>query len=305
MIAIITNRIIQAIISIIIVTLLVFIFINISGDPVRLLLPPHATEEQIERMQIKMGLDKPILERYYIFLKDAVQGDFGTSFRQRRPALPVVLERIPATFTLSITALILSIIISFPLGILAAIKRGGIHDSFALIVSILGQSVPVFWMAMLLIMLFSIKLRWLPSGGIGDWKNLVLPAITLGWYINGVMTRMVRASMLEVLNEDYIRTARSKGLNERSVILKHAFKNALIPILTIFGVQAGTILVGTVVLEMVFSWPGMGRAAITAVQGRDYPVVLASVFIFTIIFIGINLIVDLAYSWIDPRIKYS
>lgn len=299
------NRIIQSIISLILVSFLVFIFLSSSVDPAILLLPPHATEEQVIRMQQQMGLDRPVMERYFIFLKGSLRGDFGTSIRQRRPALGVVIERIPATFTLSFSALAFSLLISFPLGIIAAVKRGSIIDSIALIIAILGQSVPVFWIGLLFIMFFSLKLGWLPTGGIGNWKHLIMPAFALGWHINGLMTRMVRSSMLEVLKEDYVTTARSKGLTERVVVFKHALKNAFIPIITIFGLQAGTILVGTVVVETVFSWPGIGRAAITAVQGRDYPVVLASVFVFTIIFIGINLIVDLTYSWIDPRIKYN
>jgi len=300
----IVNRISQSLISILIVTLLVFLFMNMSGDPARLLLPPSATEDQVEAMQQKMGLDKPVTIRYINFLKKAIQGDFGTSFRKNEPALKVVLRHLPATFELSLIALLISSLISIPLGILAAIKRGSIIDFLSMTISVLGQSTPVFWTGELLILFFSVTLQWFPTGGKGDWTNLVLPSIALSWYISAMMTRMVRSSMLEVIGEDYIRTARAKGLTEITVTLKHAFRNALIPIITIFGLQAGTILVGTVVAEIVFSWPGLGRATIYAVLGRDYPVVLASVFLFTLIFITINLIVDITYTLIDPRIRY-
>ena len=193
--------------------------------------------------------------------------------------------------------------VSIPLGIAAAVKRNSPIDTIATVVAVLGQSMPVFWLGILLILLFSVTLNWLPVSGRGSWQSLILPAVTLGWYMNALMTRLTRSAMVEVLNEPYIRTARAKGMPMRTIIFKHAFRNARIPILTIWGLQAGAMLTGTVVTETVFAWPGLGRASIHAVVGRDFPVVMASIALFTLIFVLINLIVDLAYYALDPRIR--
>jgi peptide/nickel transport system permease protein len=300
----ITLRIIQAVIAIIVVTFIVFLFLNSSGDPVALLLPDNASEAQKLAYKQMLGLDRPVVEQYMRFLGNLVlKGDFGTSFRNQEPAMRVVLRHLPATAQLALSAFIIGTVISIPLGILAAAKRGSIIDTTAIIVSTLGQSMPVFWLGLLVILLFSVELGWFPVGGRGDWKNLVLPSFTLGWYMSALMTRLVRSAMLEVLNQDYIRTARGKGVIERVVITKHAFRNALIPIITVWGLQLGSLLTSAVVTETTFSWPGVGRASIYAVSGRDYPVVLAAVFLFTIIFVSINFIVDIAYTISDPRIR--
>jgi peptide/nickel transport system permease protein len=296
-------RALQGVLSILVVTLVVFLMLNVSGDPVSLMLPDNATPEQIAAYQQKLGLDRPIIEQYFRFLGNAIQGDFGTSFRKKEPAMQVVLRHLPATAQLAGAALIVGTLISIPLGVLAAVKRGSMVDTVAVMLSTLGQSMPVFWLGLLFILLFAVELRWLPVGGRGSWKHLVLPALTLGWYISALTTRLIRSSMLEVLNQDYIRTARGKGVIERVVVTKHALRNALIPLLTIWGLQAGALLTSAVVIETTFSWPGVGRAAIYAVSGRDYPVVLAAVFLFTLIFISINFIVDILYTWIDPRIR--
>jgi peptide/nickel transport system permease protein len=297
-------RIIQAIFAVIVVTLIVFLFLHASGDPVSLLLPDNASEEQIEAYRQKLGLDRPVIEQYIRFLKNVVlKGDFGTSFRKREPAMTSILRHLPASAQLAGCGMVIGTLISIPLGVLAAVKRGSVVDTIAVVLSTLGQSMPVFWLGLLLILLFSVKWGWTPVGGRGDWKHLILPSLTLGWYMSALMTRLVRSAMLEVLNQDYIRTARGKGVSERVVITKHAFRNALIPLITVWGLQAGSLLTSTVVTETTFSWPGLGRASIYAVSGRDYPVVLASVFLFTLIFVGINFVVDLAYMWIDPRIR--
>jgi peptide/nickel transport system permease protein len=297
-------RIIQAIFAVIVVTLIVFVFLHASGDPVALLLPDNASQEQIQAYRQKLGLDRPVIEQYAQFLKNVViKGDFGTSFRKQEPAMTAILRHLPATAQLAVCALIIGTLISIPLGVLAAVKRGSVIDTIAVLLSTLGQSMPVFWLGLLMILLFAVKLGWMPVGGRGGWKHLILPSFTLGWYMSALMTRLVRSAMLEVLNQDYIRTARGKGVIERVVITKHAFRNALIPLLTVWGLQAGSLLTSAVVTETTFSWPGVGRASIYAVSGRDYPVVLASVFLFTLIFVGINFVVDLAYTWIDPRIR--
>ena len=305
MLRLILMRLIQVPLVILAVSLLVFVFLNASGDPVLLLLPFDASPEDVEEMRKALGLDKPLMVRYGIFLWDAIHGDFGVSLRSHQPALSIVLDALPATIELALAAMLVATVISIPLGITAAVKRGGTIDMTATVVSVLGQSMPVFWLGILLIMLFSVMLHWFPVSGRGGISSLILPAVTLGWYMNALMTRMTRTAMLEVLSEPYILTARAKGLPERLVIMKHAFRNARVPIITIWGLQAGTMLTGTVVTETVFSWPGLGRASIYAVAGRDYPVVLASIALFTLIFVTINLVIDLAYFVFDPRIRQN
>ena len=296
-------RLVQIPAIIIAMSLLVFIFLNASGDPAQLLMPTEATEEDIEQLRRALGLDRPLYIQYWNFLSNALQGDFGTSLRTRQPAINTVLAALPATLELAFAAIIVSTAISLPLGIVAAVKRNKPIDTIATVIAVLGQSMPVFWLGILLILLFSVTLNWLPVSGRGSWQALILPAVTLGWYMNALMTRLTRSTMVEVLNEPYIRTARAKGMPMRTIIFKHAFRNARIPILTIWGLQAGTMLTGTVVTETVFAWPGLGRASIHAVVGRDYPVVMASIALFTLIFVVINLIVDLAYYALDPRIR--
>ncbi|MBN1316736.1 MAG: ABC transporter permease [Anaerolineales bacterium] len=296
-------RIFQALLAVVVVTLIVFLLLNVSGDPVTLMLPENASQEMIDEYRHKLGLDRSLPEQYVHFLLNAARGDFGTSFRQKEPAMQVILRHLPATAQLAGCALIIGTLVSIPLGILAAIKRGTIIDTIAVIISTFGQSMPVFWFGLLVILLFAVRLNWLPVGGRGDWKNLVLPACTLGWYMSAAMTRLVRSAMLEVLSEHYIRTARGKGLKESVVITRHALRNALIPLLTVWGLQAGSLLTSAVVTETTFSWPGVGRASIYAVSGRDYPVVLASVFLFSLMFVSISTLVDLSYAWIDPRIR--
>jgi peptide/nickel transport system permease protein len=284
-------------------SLIVFIFLNAGGDPARLILPPEASETDVAQLRHSLGLDRSLFEQYFSFLANALRGDFGLSFRSRQPAMDIVLAALPATLELAVCALIVATAISIPLGIAAAVKRNGPIDNLASAVSVLGQSMPVFWLGNLLIKGFAVLLQWLPVSGRAGFTSLVLPALTLGWYMNALMTRLTRASMLEVLGEPYMRTARAKGLPERIVIFRHGFRNALVPIVTIWGLQAGTMLTGTVVTETVFAWPGVGRAAIYAVTGRDYPVVLASIAVFTVIFLTVNFLIDLVYFLIDPRIR--
>lgn len=303
MLRLILARLLQVPVVILAMSLLVFVFLNASGDPAQMLMPIEASPEDLERMRRSLGLDQPLYVQYWNFLINALQGDFGVSIRSRQPAIDTVLNALPATLELALAAMIVSTAISIPLGIAAAVKRDTPIDTAATVVAVLGQSMPVFWLGILLILVFSVTLHWLPVSGRGSWQALILPAVTLGWYMNALMTRLTRSSMLEVLSEPYIRTARAKGLPARTIIMRHAFRNARIPIITVWGLQVGAMLTGTVVTETVFSWPGLGRASIHAVLGRDFPVVMASIALFTLIFVMINLIVDLTYYALDPRIR--
>jgi peptide/nickel transport system permease protein len=297
------SRLIQLPFALFGVLTIVFFIMTASGDPAVLLVSPDATPDLIDAMRHKMGFDRPLYEQYGSFLWNAIHGDFGISFYEGEPAFDVVLRYLPATLELTMASLAVGTAIALPLGILAARQQGKLIDTCAIMIAVLGQSMPVFWLGILLMLVFSLKLHWLPVGGRGGMIHLILPALTLGWHFNAFMTRLVRSAMLEILDENYIRTARAKGLPEWIVICKHAFKNAQLPVLTVWGLQLGALMTGAVVSETVFSWPGLGRASITAVLGRDYPVILASVFVFAIIFITINLIIDIAYFLIDPRIR--
>ena len=297
------KRLFQVPISLIGLTLIVFLILNVSGDPADMLLPEDSMPEEAELLRKKMGLDRPLYIQYLAFLGNAATGEFGMSFRMREPAFDVIMRFFPATLELAFASLVIATCISLPLGTWAAVKRGTIIDTIASSISVLGQSAPVFWVGILAILFFSLTLFWLPPSGRGSFQQLIMPACVLGWYMNAFMTRFVRSNMLEILNENYIRTARAKGLPERTVIFKHAFKNAQVPLLTIFGLEMGALLTGTVVIETVFAWPGLGRAAILAVSARDFPVVMASVILFGVTYIAINLVIDVAYHWIDPRIR--
>ncbi len=298
------NRLfVQLPISLLGLTLIIFIFMTVSGDPATLMMPEDASPAEVEALRRTLGVDRPVIEQYGRFVWNALHGDFGMSFRNREPAFDVILRFFPATLELAGAALLIGTLISLPLGTLAAVKRGSIIDTVATFISVLGQSMPVFWLGILAILAFALTLGWLPVSGRGTIWHLIMPACVLGWYINAYMTRFVRSTMLETLNENYIRTARAKGMPERIVIFRHAFKNAQVPLLTIWGLEAGSLLTGTVVIETVFAWPGLGRAAVIAVTARDYPVVLASAIMFGMTYILINLIIDLAYHWIDPRIR--
>ena len=296
---------VQLPISLIGLTFSVFILLSFSGDPATLLMPDEASAGDIERFRERLGLNKPVLHQYWLFLRGAVVGDFGMSFRLHEPAFDAVIRFLPATIELAVASLIIGTLIALPLGFLAAVKRGSFIDTVATVFSVLGQSMPVFWIAIMAMLLFSVVLGWLPSAGRGDgdFLHLVMPAGVLGWYMSAYMTRFVRVTILETLNEPYIRTARAKGLPERMVLINHAFRNAQVPLLTIWGLEIGSLLTGTVVIETVFAWPGLGRAVVVAVGSRDYPVVLAAVTIFGVTYITVNFLIDLAYHWIDPRIR--
>lgn len=285
------------------VSVAVFFLIRIGGDPSALFLPPEASLEQIAQFRHAMGFDRPLLLQYFEFLGRAIQGDFGQSLRYQQPAMQLVLERMPATLQLSGTALLLSLLIAVPLAITAATHRGTILDRTGLVISLIGQSFPTFWLAIMLILIFSEKLHWLPPSGRDGWQTLVMPSIALAAYSTAIITRLLRSSMIEVLQSDYVRTARGKGLANRTIVFKHALRNAAIPTLTVIGLQVGALLGGAVITEEIFAYPGVGRLAIQAIANRDFTVIQAFVLLMAILIVTINLTVDLCYGLLDPRLR--
>lgn len=297
------KRLFHSIFVLVGISLVVFIILHLTGDPAALLMPMDATPEQVAEFRKEMGFTDPVIVQYWRFFKGTLHGDFGNSFRHSQPALDLVLERMPATIQLTIAALVLALLIAIPVGIFSAIRRNSILDHIGMTGALLGQSTPVFWLGIMLILIFSVTLQWFPSSGRGEIQHLILPAITLGMFSMARTARMMRSSMLEVLGQEYIKTAKAKGLAPRVVILKHALKNASIPVVTIIGMELGTLLGGAVITETIFAWPGVGRLAVQAIYNRDYPVVQAAVFILASIFVLVNLIVDIIYTYLDPRVK--
>jgi peptide/nickel transport system permease protein len=285
------------------ISLIVFILVHVTGDPVTLMLSETATDEDRRVLTAALGLDQPMLVQYFKYMFNLLQGDFGTSFRYNTAALPVVLERLPATFELAAASMFVATFISIPLGILSATKRNSVLDVFITGISVLGKAMPSFWLGIMLILFFSVYLGIFPVSGRGTFAQLVLPSITLGTGIAAEMTRLIRSSMLEILSQDYIRTARSKGLLETIVVYKHAFRNSLIPVVTIMALQTSTLIGGTLITEAIFSWPGMGQLVIQAVNARDMAIVQAAVIIISLFVIISNLLADLVYRLLDPRIK--
>ena len=293
------------------VTLLVFVTLRLSGDPVQLLLRDgNPTQEDIERLRRALKLDRPVHEQYVVFVASALRGDFGESLRYRTPALEEILARVPATLQLSVVAYLFALAVAIPAGIVSAVRRGGMADFVSRFVSLIGVSFPSFWLGLILILIFAVRLRWLPVSGRGEGlvdglKALVLPAVTLGTAYAATLMRLLRSSLLEVLNQDFIRTARAKGLGDRAVLLRHALRNALIPVVTVAGLQIGFLISGSVIVEVVFSWPGVGRLVVDSIGARDYPIVQAAVVLLASALILINLLVDVMYALIDPRIDYE
>ena len=288
------------------VTVVVFGLLHLTpGDPATLMLGEQATPDQIRDLRRALGLDEPLLTQYLRFLGHAVRGDFGTSIRAQRPALEVVLERLPATLVLAAGAFTFAVSLGMPIGVLSAVKRLTIWDHGSMGLALLGQSMPVFWLGLMLIVVFSVNLRWLPVSGWGGPQHLVLPAITLGTFLIGLIIRLTRSSMLDVLRQDFVRTARAKGLGEKAVIVRHALRNALIPVVTLLGLQLGILLGGAVITETVFAWPGVGMVTVTAIHQRDYPVVQCAVFVSAVLVVSINWAVDTLYNVLDPRIRVA
>lgn len=297
------HRLFRACIALWLVSTVVFVVMRLSGDPVPLLLPPDAPHSEFARVRAELGLDRPLPVQYGVFLANLAQGDFGRSIHFREPAFDVVRGYVAATLELGLTAFVLAAVVAIPIGLFSAMRRNTIVDHAAMGVALIGQSAPTFFLGILFILLLSLKADLFPTSGRGDWRHLVLPALTLGAFTMASIARLTRSAVLEVLGADFIRTARAKGVSELWVVAKHTLKNAAIPIVTITGLQFGTLLGGAVVTETVFSWPGMGRLAIQSIYNRDYPVVQCTVFLAALMFIVINFFVDLIYGVLDPRIR--
>ncbi len=293
------------------ITLITFSLMQmVPGDPVNFLMDSReaiAHPDAVKRIRKQWGLDRPVPVQYLYFLGNAVQGDLGTSFRTNRPVASMLMQRFPATVRLAVASLILATVLGVGVGIISAIKRNSIFDTGSMIFALLGVSTPVFWLGLLLMLYVGVHLRWLPPSGYGrgQWHYLILPAITLGTAITGLIARTTRSAMLNVIRQDYITTARAKGISNTRVTYKHALRNALIPVITVVGVQAGNVLSGAVVTETVFNWPGIGRLLVDSISQRDLPMAQGCVLFIALVFVLVNLFVDLIYSFIDPRIRYN
>jgi peptide/nickel transport system permease protein len=297
------SRLLQAIITLLMTSLIIFVLARSSGSPADLVLPSDSTPAERVAYIERMGLDKPLAQQYLIFLSDAVRGDFGVSIRTGAPATELVFDRIGRTLILATAGLLVAIAISIPLGVLAAVNRGRGWDKFSMSFALLGQSTPAFWLSVMLILIFAVWLRWLPSSGTGSWQHFLMPSIVLGWSISAGIVRLLRSSMLEVLGAEFVKLARAKGLSEGVVVWKHALRNALIPVVTFIGFMYGVIIASGVVIEVVFGWPGLGYLAYESTLWRDFPVLQLSVLVYTAIIVGINFLVDMAYGLIDPRVR--
>jgi peptide/nickel transport system permease protein len=307
----IVRRLLQSVLVVGGVTVLVYFILFQTGDPTYLSVSQDASAEDVARVRHQLGYDRPWYEQYGDYLSGLVRGDLGTSVRQRRPVVDMVRERLPATIELTFAALALSLVVALPVGIISATRRNSIWDNLAMLGAMAGQSVPVFFLGIMLLFIFGGKFGWFPIGGRGQegiadqLRHLVLPAATLSAASMARNARLVRSSLLEVLGQDHVRTARAKGLRESTVVLRHALKNALIPVITIVGLEFGALLGGAVVTETVFAWPGMGSMVVKAIAQRDFPVVVGTVTVLSMLFVVINLAIDLSYGWLDPRIRYG
>ena len=297
------GRVLQALVALLGVTCVAFLLLSLSGDPAFILLTPEAGEEQRAAFRKLYGLDQPLPVQYARYVSHVARGDFGSSLAFNSPAIQVVLERLPATLLLTATAVALGVVVGMPAGIAAAVKASGPLDRLVMALVLLGQSVPTFWLGLLMIRIFAVNLRWVPVSGHGTVLHLVMPAVALGLYLAALLARLTRSEMLEALAQDYVRTARAKGLSERVVTVAHALKNALLPIVTLIGLQLGALLGGAVVTETVFAWPGIGSLVLDAILRKDYPVVLAAVELVAAAFIVINMALDLLYGYLDPRLR--
>lgn len=297
------RQLVQLAVVIVGISMLAFAILHVIGDPVLLLLPQNAGKEEFERYHKLLGLDKPVYVQYWKFVSRAVQGDFGKSWYTDTPALRLVLERMPPTLYLTTAGLLMALVISLPLGILAALKRHSFVDSLCTMAAVAGQAMPIFWLGIMLIIIFAVRLKALPASGYGTWQHFIMPAFTLGAFLAPITMRLVRSGVIEVLSMDYIKTARAKGMAEWRVVVKHAFRNACIPVITVLGLQFGQLLGGAIVTETVFAWPGVATLTVDSIRNQDFPVVQCAVILLALVIVAINFIVDLVVGYIDPRIR--
>ena len=299
------RRLLYALITLALLSILIFCLVRITGDPVLLMAEPGAKEEDLEAIRREFGLDQPWVVQYGVFITNMLQGDFGTSLYYRVPAFELYLQRLPASLLLATVAMAISLLLGIPVGLLSAVRVNTWFDNFGKIFAILGLSLPSFWVGLMLILVISVYLDWLPSSGSGDFQHIIMPAFSLGCVFTAAHMRLARSAMLEVLGSEYIKLARIKGLSERLVIAKHAFKNALIPVLTLAGISLVQMVNVAVVVESVFAWPGIGRLLYEGIAFRDFPVVQTTVLMGGVMIVGVNLLVDILYAYIDPRIRYG
>jgi peptide/nickel transport system permease protein len=296
-------RLIQCVLVVFVVVSIVFVVARVAGDPISYLAPPNSTSAEIAQLKKDEGLDKPVAEQYVDFIWNALRLDLGTSYRTGQPAVTEVRLRLSKTVQLGAAALAFALGVGIPLGVLSALKRGSVLDVAARLAALVGQAIPNFWLGLMLILFFGVRLGWFPTGGPGGIKHLVLPAVTLGALSASAVMRLTRSGMLDVLGSDFIRTARAKGLSERAVILRHALRHALVPVVTLLGLLAGRLIAGAIVVETVFAWPGLGRLMVSSIQSFDYPVVQVGVIFIATAIVVTNTLVDLSYQLIDPRIR--
>ncbi|MCI4138903.1 glutathione ABC transporter permease GsiC [Bacillus vallismortis] len=289
-----------------IITVIVFMFVHmIPGDPARLIAGSDATIDEIKLVREKYGLDQPLYQQYISYMSNLFQGDLGTSIQAGRPVADMLSERFMPTFWLTVVSMFWSLLFGIPIGLVSAVKRNKWQDHATMIFAVSAISIPSFWLGLMLMQLFSVQLGWLPTGGMDSWKHYILPSITLGAGVAAIIARFTRSAVMDVLKNDYIRTSRAKGLHEYTVLMKHAFRNAMIPVVTMTGLQFGFMLSGSIITETLFSWPGLGRLLINSIVSRDYPVIQAELLLFSFEFLLINLIVDLLYGWLNPKVRYG
>jgi peptide/nickel transport system permease protein len=296
------HQLVQLVVVVIGISMLAFVILHVLGDPVLLLLPQNAGKEEFERYRKLLGLDRPLWVQYWKFASQAVQGDFGKSWYADTPAFSLVLERMPPTIYLTLAGLVVALLIALPLGILAALKRHSFVDTLCTAIAVAGQAMPLFWFGIMLIIIFAVRLRALPASGYGTWQHFVMPAFCLGAAFAPVTMRLVRSGVIEVMSMEYIKTARAKGVGERTVVIKHAFRNACIPIVTVLGLQFGQLLGGAIITETVFAWPGVATLTVESIRNQDFPVVQCAVVLLALLIVTANVIVDLVVGFIDPRI---
>jgi peptide/nickel transport system permease protein len=293
----------QALLALAVLSIVIFILSRLSGDPVELMLPVDATMQDRQELRRTLGLDRPVTEQYLAFIGGAVTGDLGVSIRERRPALGLVLERLGNSARLAVSSMAVALLLAVPLAVAAAVWKDSAIDRFARLFAVLGQSVPTFFVGLLLIIIVAGRWRLLPAGGMGDWKTYIMPSITLGWFVVAGMMRLLRSSLLDVLDSEFIKLARIKGVPEWRVVWKHALRNALLPVVTFGGIYFALLVSTAVIVETVFAWPGIGRLAYDAVKFRDFPVTQAVVLVAAVLVVLTNLVIDLVYAWVDPRIR--
>jgi ABC-type dipeptide/oligopeptide/nickel transport system permease component len=297
------KRIFQSLLTLLVLSMIVFFMVRLTGDPVMLMLPDDASYEDVMQLRNALGLDRPLPVQYWMFLSSAVQGDFGRSIKGQVPVLDLILERFPNSIKLGLVSLVITITLAFPLGVMAAVKKGTAIDTIANMIAVLGQSLPQFWVGIVLIQIFAVQLRWLPVAGTGSLWHYILPGFTLGWFLVAGIMRLLRSSMLDVLDSEFVKLARIKGVPPRGVIWKHALKNAFMPVLTFAAIYLAILITGAILVETVFAWPGLGQLIYQGIVYRDFPVIQAVVLLTALIVVAVNFMVDIAYAYLDPRIR--